>query len=136
MPWASSTSRRRASQVSSLRIIASLVARAPALGHRVRLMPPAYAKPYVKQQKNAGAEAICEAVTRANMRFVETKTPEQQNCLMLHCTCHLFIRQQTAVINAIRAHLPSSESSRELGATVSRSCSRSLPIQPIDNCPK
>src|SRR3954449_6646921 len=78
-----------------------------ALGHAVRLMPPAYVKPYVKRQKNdaADAEVICEAVTRANMRFVETKTPEQQSCLMLHRTRHLFIRQQTAVINAIRAHL-------------------------------
>src|SRR6266498_630200 len=77
------------------------------LGHTVRLMPPAYVKPYVKRQKNdaADAEAICEAVTRANMRFVETKTPEQQSCLMLHRTRHLFIRQQTSVINAIRAHL-------------------------------
>ncbi len=70
-------------------------------------MLPAYVKPYVKRQKNdaADAEAICEAVTRANMRFVGTKTPEQQGCLMLHRTRHLFIRQQTAVINAIRAHL-------------------------------
>ena len=78
-----------------------------ALSHTVRLMPPAYVKPYVKRQKNdaADAEAICEAVTRANMRFVETKTPEQQSCLMLHRTRHLFIRQQTSVINAIRAHL-------------------------------
>jgi transposase len=78
-----------------------------ALGHTVRLMPPAYVKPYVKRQKNdaADAEAICEAVTRANMRFVATKTPEQQSCLMLHRTRHLFIRQQTAVINSIRAHL-------------------------------
>jgi transposase len=78
-----------------------------ALGHRVRLMPPAYVKPYVKRQKNdaADAEAICEAVTRANMRFVATKTREQQSCLMLHRTRYLFIRQQTAVINAIRAHL-------------------------------
>jgi transposase len=78
-----------------------------ALGHRVRLMPPAYVKPYVKRQKNdaADAEAICEAVSRPNMRFVETKTTEQQGCLMLHRTRHLFIRQQTAVINAIRAHL-------------------------------
>jgi transposase len=77
------------------------------MGHTVRLMPPAYVKPYVKRQKNdaADAEAICEAVTRANMRFVPTKTPEQQSCLMLHRTRHLFIRQQTAVINAIRAHL-------------------------------
>jgi transposase len=78
-----------------------------ALGHTVRLMPPAYVKPYVKRQKNdaTDAEAICEAVARANMRFVPTKTPEQQSCLMLHRTRHLFIRQQTAVINAIRAHL-------------------------------
>src|SRR5712672_219488 len=52
-----------------------------ALGHTVRLMPPAYVRPYVKRQKNdtADAEAICEAVTRANMRFVATKTPEQQS---------------------------------------------------------
>src|ERR1700688_4333515 len=78
-----------------------------ALGHTVRLIPPAYVRPYVKRQKNdaADAEAICEAVTRGNMRFVATKTPEQQSCLMLHRTRHLFIRQQTAVINAIRAHL-------------------------------
>lgn len=78
-----------------------------ALGHTVRLMPAAYVKPYVKRQKNdaADAEAICEAVTRANMRFVATKTPEQQSGLVLHRTRQLFIRQQTAVINAIRAHL-------------------------------
>jgi transposase len=78
-----------------------------ALGHTVRLMPPAYVKPYVKRHKNdaVDAEAICEAVTRVNMRFVATKTPEQQSCLTLHRTRHLFIRQQTSVINAIRAHL-------------------------------
>jgi transposase len=78
-----------------------------ALGHTVRLMPPAYVKPYVKQQKNdaADAEAICEAVTRPNMRFVSTKTPEQQSCLTLHRTRHLFVRQQTAIINSIRANL-------------------------------
>src|SRR5580692_6829079 len=77
-----------------------------ALGHDVRLTPPAYVKPYVKRQKNdmADAEAICEAVTRANMRFVPTKTPEQQSGLMLHRARHLFIRQQTSVINAIRGH--------------------------------
>jgi transposase len=78
-----------------------------ALGHTVRLMPPAYVKPYVKRHKNdaTDAEAICEAVTRPNMRFVATKTPEQQSCLTLHRTRHLFIRQQTSVINVIRAHL-------------------------------
>jgi transposase len=78
-----------------------------ALGHTVRLMPPAYVKPYIKRQKNdaADAEAICEAVTRANMRFVDTKTPEQQSGMVLHRTRHLCMRQQTSVINAIRAHL-------------------------------
>src|SRR6202051_2244776 len=77
------------------------------LGHTVRLMPPAYVKPYVKRHKNDAidAEAICEAVTRPNMRFVATKTREQQSCLTLHRTRHLCIRQQTSVINAIRAHL-------------------------------
>jgi transposase len=78
-----------------------------ALGHKVRLMPPAYVKPYVKRHKNdaTDAEAICEAVSRPNMRFVETKTPEQQSCLTLHRTRHLLMRQQTSVINSIRAHL-------------------------------
>src|SRR5437588_10502840 len=68
-----------------------------ALGHMVKLMPPAYVKPYVKRQTNdaTDAEAICEAVTRANMRFVPIKTPEQQSGLVLHRTRHLFIRQQT-----------------------------------------
>src|SRR6476469_9095423 len=58
---------------------------------------------YVKRHENdaVDAEAICEAVTRTNMRFVATKTPEQQSCLTLHRTHHLFIRQQTSVINAI-----------------------------------
>jgi transposase len=78
-----------------------------AVGHTVRLMPPAYVKPYVKRQKNdmADAEAICEAVTRSNMRFVPTKTPEQQSGQVLHRTRHLLICQQTSVINALRAHL-------------------------------
>jgi transposase len=78
-----------------------------ALGHTVRLMPPAYVKPYVKRHKNdaTDAEAICEAVSRANMRFVPTKTADQQGGLVLHRTRHLLIRQQTSVINAIRAHL-------------------------------
>jgi transposase len=78
-----------------------------ALGHTVRLMPPAYVKPYVKRHKNdaTDAEAICEAVTRPNMPFVATKTEEQQSCLTLHRSRHLFIRQQTSVINVIRALL-------------------------------
>jgi transposase len=77
------------------------------LGHEVRLMPARYVKPYVKRNKNdaADAEAICEAVTRPTMRFVEVKTEEQQSVLMLHRTRQLFVRQRTTLINAIRAHL-------------------------------
>ncbi len=70
-------------------------------------MPARYVKPYVKRNKNdaADAEAICEAVTRPTMRFVEIKTPEQQSVLMLHRTRQLFVRQRTMLINAFRAHL-------------------------------
>ena len=78
-----------------------------ALGHKVKLMPPTYVKPYVKRQKNdaADAEAICEAVTRPTMRFVPVKGEEQQGILMLHRTRELLIRQRTMLINALRAHL-------------------------------
>lgn len=78
-----------------------------ALGHEVRLMPPAYVKPYVKRGKThaADAEAICEAVTRPTMRFVAVKSVDQQAVLMLHKTRDLLIRQRTALINALRAHL-------------------------------
>jgi transposase len=78
-----------------------------ALGHDVRLMPPAYVKAYVKRQKNdaADAEAICEAVGRPTMRFVEPKTIEQQSILMLHRVRLMLTRQHTQAGNAIRAHL-------------------------------
>ena len=108
-----------------------------ALGHTVRLMPPANVKPYVKRQKNnmADAEAICEAVTRTNMRFVPTNTPEQQSGLVLHRTRHLFIRQQTSVINAIRAHLAEFGVTHRSDAKASRSCYVSLPIRATNGCP-
>ena len=78
-----------------------------ALGHKVRLMPPVYVKPYVKRGKTdaADAEAICEAVTRPTMRFVAVKSRQQQGVLMLHKTRDLLVRQRTALINALRAHL-------------------------------
>jgi transposase len=77
------------------------------LGHRVKLMPPQYVKPYVKRQKNdaADAEAICEAVTRPNMRFVEIKSPEQQGVLVLHRVRLMLMRQRIALSNAIRGHM-------------------------------
>jgi transposase len=78
-----------------------------AMGHEVRLIPPAYVKPYVKRQKNdaADAEAICEAVTRPNMRFVPVKSAERQGVLMLLRSRDLLMRQRTMTLNAVRAHL-------------------------------
>ncbi len=78
-----------------------------ALGHEVRLMPPAYVKPYVKRGKSdAGdAEAICEAVTRPTMRFVPIKSVEQQAALALHRARDLLVRQRTQLVNMIRGLL-------------------------------
>jgi transposase len=77
------------------------------LGHDVRLMPASYVKAYVKRNKNdaADAAAICEAVTRPTMRFVATKTKQQQGALMLHRARQLFVRQRSMLGNAIRGHL-------------------------------
>jgi transposase len=86
------------------------------LGHQVRLMPAKDVKAYVKRNKNdaADAEAICEAVRRPTMRFVQVKSAEQQGRLMLHRARDLLIRQRTQVINALRAHLA------ELGITAAQ----------------
>ena len=91
-----------------------------ALGHGVRLIPPAYVKPYVKRQKNdaADAEAICEAVTRPNMRFVPAKTEEQQSVPVLHRSRDLLMRQRTMILNAIRAQLA------EFGIVAARGAAR------------
>jgi transposase len=78
-----------------------------ALGHEVKLMPPAYVKAYVKRNKNdaADAEAICEAVRRPTMRFVAVKSVDAQSILILHRARHLLVRQRTAQVSAMRAHL-------------------------------
>jgi len=78
-----------------------------ALGHTVRLIPPAYVKPFVKRQKTdvADAEAIAEAAARPTMRFVEPKSEEQQAAAMAYRTRDLLVRQRTQTINALRAHL-------------------------------
>jgi transposase len=77
------------------------------LGHQVRLIPPAYVKPYVRRQKNdaADAAAICEAVGRPGMRFTAIKTEEQQAVLMLHRARALLVSQRTALICALRGHM-------------------------------
>src|SRR3954471_4686823 len=78
-----------------------------ALGHEVRLMPAQYVKAYVKRNKNdaADAEAICEAVMRPTMRFVPVKTTDQQAAVLLHRGRERLVRERTALVNALRAHL-------------------------------
>jgi transposase len=79
-----------------------------ALGHEVRLLPPAHVKPYVKRGKKndaADAAAICEAVGRPQMRAVPVKSVESQGVLLLHRTRDLLVRQRTMLICALRSHL-------------------------------
>jgi transposase len=92
------------------------------LGHEVRLMPPAYVKPYVKRGKTdaADAEAICEAVTRPTMRFVAVKSPEQQSALAMHRTRDLLVKQRTQLVNMIRGLLA------EFGIDIPRGLERAL----------
>jgi transposase len=77
------------------------------LGHDVRLIAPAYVKPFVKRQKNdaADAEAICEAAQRPSMRFVPVKTEEQQAAAMVFRGRDLLVRQRTQISNALRGHM-------------------------------
>jgi transposase len=77
------------------------------LGHEVRLIPPAYVKPFVKRQKNdaADAEAICEAAQRPNMRFVAVKSEAQQASALVFRARDLLVRQRTQIINALRGHM-------------------------------
>ena len=92
------------------------------LGHAVRLMPPAYVKPYVKRGKTDAndAEAICEAVSRPTMRFVAVKSPEQQAALALHRTRELLVKERTQLVNMIRGLLA------EFGIDIPRGLERAL----------
>ena len=77
------------------------------LGHEVRLIPPAYVKPFVKRQKNdmADAEAICEAAQRPTMRFVAVKSEAKQAAAVIFRARDLLVGQRTQIINALRGHL-------------------------------
>src|ERR1700719_2334428 len=92
------------------------------LGHDVRLMPPAYVKPYVKRSKTdaADAAAICEAVTRPTMRFVPVKSREQQAILSLHRTRALLMKQRTQLVNMMRGQLA------EFGINIPQGLERAL----------
>src|ERR1700752_1533660 len=92
------------------------------LGHEVRLIPPAYLKPYVKRGKTdaADAEAVCEAVTRPTLRFVPVKSPEQQAALSMHRTRDLLVKQRTQLVNMIRGLLG------EFGGDIPKGLERAL----------
>jgi transposase len=77
------------------------------LGHAVRLIPPAYVKPFVKRQKNdaTDAEAICEAAQRPTMRFVAPKSEQTQAAALVFRARDLLVKQRTQIINALRGHL-------------------------------
>ena len=92
------------------------------LGHEVRLIPPMYVKPYVKRGKSDAidAEAVCEAVTRPTMRFVEAKSVEQQALLSLHRARNLMVRQRTQLVNALRSMLA------EFGVYIAKGLARAI----------
>lgn len=77
------------------------------MGHNVRILPSQFVRPYVKSNKNdaADAEAICEAVTRPNMRFVPIKSADQQAILSIHRARQGFVKARTAQANQIRGLL-------------------------------
>jgi transposase len=107
------------------------------LGHEVRLMPAKDVKAYVKRNKNdaADAEAICEAVRRPTMRFVQVKSAEQQAHLMQHRARDLLMQQRTQLINSMRSHLaelgiiapPGREGVKELLAIAAKDANTQLP---------
>ncbi len=92
------------------------------LGHTVRLMPPMYVKPYVKRSKSdaVDAEAICEAVMRPTMRFVEIKSEERQAPLSLHRAWGFVVRQRTQLIDMLRSL------AAEFGVIIARGVARTI----------
>ena len=97
-----------------------------AMGHEVVLIPPAYIKPYVKRGKNdaVDAAAICEAMSRPDMRFVPVKSADHQAVLMLHKTRELLVKQRTMASTRCAAILPSSVLSSPRALAASMNCWR------------
>ena len=96
-------------------------------GHDVQLMAPQFVKPYVKSNKNdsVDAEAICEAVQRPSMRFVPSKSVEQQDLQTLHRVRSTAVAHRTALINQIRGILA------EYGIVLARGASNVRNLLPV-----
>jgi transposase len=88
------------------------------MGHRVRLIPPQYVKPFVKRSKNDrnDAEAISEAASRPTMRTVSLKSVEEQASTIIVKHRELMVNQRTQAINALRGH------AAEFGAVAAQGC--------------
>ncbi|HEV2899779.1 MAG TPA: IS110 family transposase [Pseudaminobacter sp.] len=101
------------------------------LGHLVKLIAPAYVKPFVKRQKNdaADAEAICEAAQRPTMRFIAVKSEEAQAAAVLFRARDLLVGQRTQVINSLRGHLA------EFGFVVAKGPQHSAKLMALVNDP-
>jgi transposase len=108
------------------------------LGYDVRLMPPAYVKPYVKRGKTDAndAEAICEAVSRPTMRFVPVKSREQQAALALHRTRDLLVKQRTQLVNMIRGLLAEFGIAMPQGLHHALALSKQLTNEPAADVPE
>lgn len=111
------------------------------VGHKVRLIPPNYVKPFVKRHKNdaVDAEAIVEAALRPTMSFVAVKTKEQQAQAVMFRSRDLYLRQRTQLINAMHGHLaeygvllPTSRASVARMLLVAKERSEDLPAPILD----
>ena len=93
-------------------------------GHTVKLIPPQWVKPYAKRNKTdaAGAEALCEAMSRPTMRFVPVKSPEQQAALMLTSVRDRLVRNRTQLAKAVRGH------AAEFGLTAAKGMAHLVPL--------
>jgi transposase len=90
------------------------------MGHRVKLIPPQYVKPFVKRSKNDrnDAEAICEAASRPTMRMVPVKTVDEQAATIIVKHREMLVGQRTQAINALRGH------AAEFGIVAAKGCAK------------
>ena len=107
-----------------------------ALGHRVRLIPPQYVKPFVKRGKNDrnDAEAIAIAAAQLSISSVPVKSAEQQAAAMLLSVRDLLVRQRTQLVNALRGHAAERGLSRRSVSGASKRCRPKSPRRTTQRC--